>query len=284
MNVCKILFPVFLAVFCLATSSAFAQADRGVALKAQSQLLLELRSDDPKVMVRALEDVLYRISPEERTEETKTALIETLERMSPYSESSLLADPEFAAEIDHELPLRLLKDGVLPLEDPSAARAIAGMLDTGGSATNAMIAMGPVAADVILSMLRHPDNPENMAVLGPQITLRMMIDYYGLDAFTDRQRSQMKELVLSQFGRDNFDEDWRPLRLAIELAGSLEDSELMDFVELVANDQDIMIRSGIVYEWALDSVQQTALDALAGTPFLPQYDPNPVYYRDDLSE
>ncbi len=273
MKTCKSLLLALFSASCLIVSSGFAQEDRSVAPKSQSQLVSELLSDDPHVMAEALSEITHRIPPEERSAGIRNALIRALERMNQYRDSSLLADPDFMEEIDHELNLRLLKDGVLPLNDPAAADAIAGQLDTGASAANAMIEMGPSGTDAILRMLQHPDNPQNMEVVGPTLTLRMMVDYWGIDAFTAEQRAQMKELVLSQLNRQSVKGEFNYFSYAIQLGASLKDPELRAFIETVAEDRNVILQRGITDEWAINRIQGYSRDGLAGKPIPPQYAP-----------
>ena len=273
MNTCKSLLLALVSASCLIVSSVFAQEDRSIAPKSQSQLVSELMSDDPHVIAAALSEITHRIPPEERSAGIRNALIRALERMNQYRESSLLADPNFVEESDHELNLRILKDGVLPLDDPAAADAIAGQLDTGASARNAMIEMGPSGADVILRMLRHPDNPENMEVVGPTITLRVMVDYWGIDAFTMDQRAQMKELVLLQLNRQSVEGEFNYFNYAVQLGASLNDPELRAFIETVAEDRNVILQRGITDEWAINQIQQDARDGLVGKSIPPQYSP-----------
>jgi len=266
---------LLLALFgasCLIVSSGFAQEDRSVAPKSQSQLVSELMSDDLHVISEALNEI-YQISPEERSADVRNALIEVLKRMNQYRESSLLVDLDLVEEIDHELNLRLLKDGVLPLNDPAAVDAIAGQLDTGASAANAIIEMKSSGVDAIFRMLQHPDDPKNMEVVGPTLTLRMMIDYWGLDSFTPKQIAQMKKLVLSQLNRQSEEGEFNYFAYAIQLGSVLDDSELRAFISTVANDRNIILQRGIMDEWAIDQIQQDARDGLAGILIPPQYSP-----------
>lgn len=273
MNSSQTLFRIFCMILCLTSFSAFAQEHRNVVLKSQSQLASDLLSDDPLLISEALNEITSRIPLEQRSADMRNALIKALENMNQYRESSLLFNSDFMQNADHELNLRLLKDGVLPLNDPAAADAIAGQLDTGASARNAMIEIGPSGVDAILRMLQHPDNPENMEIVGPVITLRVMVDYFGIDAFTDDQIRQMKELVLSQLNRHSIEGEWNYFIYAIQLGASLKYPELRVFIESVANDRSIILERGITGDWTIDRIQSDARDGLAGKLIPPQYSP-----------
>lgn len=273
MNAYQIFFRILCTILCLISSSALAQQDRNVAIKSQSQLVSDLLSDDPHLMTEAINEITSRIPPEERSDNMRNALIKALENLNQYRKSSLLADPDFLQDADHELNLRLLKDGVLPLNDPAAVNAIAGQLDTGASARDAMIEMGPSSVDAIFHMLAHPDNPENMEVVGPTLTLRVMVDYFGIDAFTNDQLRQMKKLVLSQLRRQSLRGEFNYFNYAVQLGISLKDTELRMLIATIATDRKIILQRGITDEWAINRIQKDARDGLAGELILPQYSP-----------
>lgn len=273
MNAYPIFFRILCIILCLISSSALAQQDPSVAIKSQSQLVSDLLSNDPRLITEAVNEITNRIPPEEYTDDMRNALIKALENLNQYRQSSLVADPDFLQNADHELNLRLLKDGVLPLNDPAAVNAIAGQLDTGASARNAMIEIGPSSVDAIFDMLQHPDNPENMEVVGPTLTLRVMVDYFGIDAFTDDQLRQMKELVISQLNRQSLKGEFNYFNYAVQLGISLKDTELRMLIETIAIDRKIILQRGITDEWAINRIQKDARDGLAGELIPPQYAP-----------
>lgn len=238
--------------------------------RTQDAIAMDLVSQDHDVMAFALADYL-RVPPEKRTLQLRTALVQALVMENKRMERLIGSASSHLGEDTHDVPLVLL-EAVLELQDPDTIPVILPWMCCG--LDDELIDFGKQQAFAPALKFVLDGGPKVRASAESFLwTLRMMVDYWGITSFSHAERQQLKQVALHYLSEDDLIYDWLVLTNAIALAISLQDPELLQIVESIANDEDEIRRRKITYEYGIKTVRKTASEGLAGTLQLRQYVP-----------
>ncbi len=230
---------------------------------------MDLVSSDYEVMAYALEDYL-RVPADQRTPQLRAALVQALAMENERMEQLIGSTSSHLDEGTHDVPL-VLFEAVLELRDPTTIPILLPWMCCG--LDDELIDFGKQAFVPALEFVLEGGPKVRASAEGFLWTLRMMVDYWGIDSFSSAEFQQLKQIALHYLSEDELIYDWLVLTNAIALAVSLQDPELMRIVESIANDEDEIRRRKITYEYGIKTVQKTASEGLAGTLQLRQYVP-----------
>ncbi len=214
-------------------------------------------------------DGYLSLSPDQRTPEVNSALIKALDneikriRRIELSEDDSV--PMYTSEGAAERALALVEE-VYKLRDPATIPVLLPWCGPG----DAMVDFGRQAFEPVLRFVEAPLPGITRHQIGNCLyTLRMMVDYWGLDTFSTLERQRMKQVSTRYIvGSDFFLMDD-----AIRLSASIRESALLQMANILVNDNAEMAKREILDRKWLERLQETASQALAGTLKERQYVP-----------
>jgi len=223
----------------------------------------------------------YVILPEEeRTSELREALVEGLRKENERRREFFLCVSENIDPYgDHDCPALYEGDDTSALtlagevkewRDPAYIDVLLPWLCCGGEPV--WIDFGREVFRPILDFVYAAEPGYEASMTGGLDVLRMMVDYWGLDSFSDEERERMRQLAFRYIAGEHMSEHWPALGVATELAYSLQATDLLHMAQSVVNDEDELRRRGITYDDGMLLVRETVSDVLAGTLDRPQYE------------
>ena len=261
-------FLIVLSVFLLTASVASAQQKESPLLLPKEEIVDYLTSEDRSDMVLGLNR--YVVLPEEeRTPELREALVEGLRKENERRRAFHLSDRSYLYEGDDTSALALVGE-VKEWRDPAYIDVLLPWLCCGSEPV--WIDFGREVFRPILDFVYAAEPGYENSVIGGIGVLRIMVDYWGLDSFSDDERERMRQVVLRHISGEYMPERWDALSPAIVLAYSLGEADLLHVAQDVVNDEDELRRRGITYDDGMLLVRERLSKALAGTLKFPQYE------------
>ncbi len=250
--------PVFLAV----ASSAFAQQKEVPLHRPQHEIAEDLASPDRLTASRALSDYMY-VRKEERTRQLRDALALSLERENERTRAFYLSGemppPE---EYNYMYGFHLAGD-VLDLRDPAYIDVLLPWL--GGSAMSPWIDMGKEAIQPVLEFVYAHEPGYEEDIVGGILLLQIMVDHWGLDAFSSSEQEQLRQIALRYISNENGLGNWSMLSRAINLASAIGDAELIRMAQAITEDEDELAKRSDNDEWIIDWIRGHVSRAVSGT-------------------
>ncbi len=215
-------------------------------------------------------DGYLSLSPDQRTPEVNSALIKALDneikRIRRIELSGDDSVPMYTSEGDAERALFLV-EYVIYLRDPST---IPLLLPWGGF-QDEIIDFGRLAFGPVLSFVENPPPGTMSRIVGSRLlTLRMMVDYWGVSSFNTSERERMKRVAVQYI----LDFENSTMDRAISLASSLQEVEVLHMANALLNsDTEMAKHSSVNRARARARLQETVRQALMGTLNERQYEP-----------
>ncbi len=256
----KLIFTFFLSFISGWTVHAQRQAPA-----TPEEIIQKLISQDYKVAFDGLNDYM-RLSEDQRTSGVKSALVQALKNENERARSVIMQKgeylPIYTSEGEAEGALYLVKE-VYKLQDPDTIPLLLPWCQTG----DYMIDFGRQAFEPVLSFVEKPPAGITRLQIGSCInTLRMMVDYWGMSAFSKSEHQRMKQVAEKYIEKIHF----ITMDYAISLAYSLQESSLLEMAStLINNDAEMAKRRVSNIDW----LRKTTSQALAGTLVERQYVP-----------
>ena len=268
---------LMLLVVWVASSLVFAQQKESDITRSQEDISMDLVSSDRAVMASAYEDYL-NIPVDQRTSRIKIALVDALaienERRKKYY---LGQGPHWSFGSDDAPGLGLFSE-VMRMRDPAYVNVLLPWLCCGNSP--AWIELGRDAIQPVLQFVYDNEPGYEESMFGGVSVLQMMVDHWGLDAFSTFEQKQLREIAFRYIAPNDLPDPWFLLMPAIELASSIKDIELIQMVQDIANDEDELRKRNITTIYRLRDFEQTVYEAVSGTREPYRYVP----YERDLQE
>ncbi len=229
------------------------------------EVIRQLTSLDYRTAFGGLNNYL-RLPEDQRTPAVNAALVQALKNENERIRSiTLRRGEEMPVYEDHgsaEASLSLVQE-VYELRDPST---IPVLLPWRGW-NDEMIDFGRKAFEPVLRFVEGPPSGTTRnAIAGRLYTLRMMVDYWGLDTFSTSEHQRMKEVAIKYIVNSEFS----TMSNAIRLAASLQEEALLQMANALINDDAEMAKREVGNR---DVLQKIASQALAGTLKERQYVP-----------
>ena len=255
--------------FLLSSIPVDAQQRVDTSSRVDDLIIMDLTSSDYEVMARGLDDYLS-IPNDQRSPQLRKALVQALVVENRRMEKLIGSPSSHIDEGTHDVPLVLL-EAVLELQDPNTIPVLLPWMCCG-------------LDDELIDFGKQSFTPAINFVLnnGPKVrassesflwTLRMMVDYWGIESFSSTERKQLKEIALNYLSDYSGIYDWLVLTNAIALSLSINDPELINIVKSINNSDDEIKRRKITSEYGVKIIKKTASEGLAGTLELRQYAP-----------
>ena len=239
-------------------SSAFAQQ----RVADQEAISMELVSSDRAVMASAFEDYL-NLPFEQRTPKLRAALVDALEIENERRRKYLMGEgPHWALGHDDAIGLTLAGE-VMDMRDPAYVDVLLPWLCCGG--TPRWIDLGKEAVPPVLQYVYSNEPLDDHSMHGGVSVLQMMVDHWGLDAFTPSEREQLREIVLRYISVNALSHPWYLFIPAVDLASAIGDTELLQMAEAIANDEDELRKRQITDPWEIDYLREVVSKAVSGT-------------------
>lgn len=247
-----------LAVFAVALGPTTVQAQ--VDQRALAQQILSGSARERSGAVEAAR----ALGPQNTGPDLRAALIAALEREGQVESQRYYADLRGEALEPPEVPELIfrLSAVVAELRDPAAIPALVGVLGTGSTVTNALVAFGEEAIPAILAAVRSQETTHHV-VDGALIALRFMVEGAGPHPLSAATLNEIRSAAKQRLtGKQVFTTVWR----AIDLAVALKDPDLRRIVKSLATDRKEVIARGIEDSETIEETQRRAADRLAGVP------------------
>ena len=231
-------------------------------------VIRQLISSDYRTAFDGVEDYMA-LSEDQRTSVVKDALVQALKNENERIRSIMLtrgdAMPVYEDHTSAEMSLFLVEE-VYKLRDPATIPVLLPWCGPG----DAMVDFGRQAFEPVLRFVEAPLPGITRYQIGSCLyTLRMMVDYWGLDTFSTLERQRMKQVSTRYIvGSEFFLMDD-----AIRLSASIRESALLQMANILVNDNAEMAKREILDRRWLEQLQETASQALAGTLKERQYVP-----------
>lgn len=249
------------ASFALATAS-FAQQKEVPLHRPQSEIAEDLASSDRLTARRALSDYEL-VSIEEKTQELRAAAAQALrhenERTRQFYLSGERPPPE---EYDYMYGFHLFEE-VLTLRDPAYVDALLPWLCCGYH--TGWIDMGEEAIRPVLRFVYANEPGYEEAVRGGIYVLQMMVDHWGLDAFSSSGQEQLRQIAFRHIANEDDLGEWANLMPAINLAYAIKDTDLVRMAQAIATDEDEMRKRRITDDWDINYLRGIVSAAVSGT-------------------
>ena len=223
---------------------------------------MDLVSSDRAVMASSLEEYL-NIPVEQRTPRFRAALVDALAIENERRKKYYLGEgPHWALGPDDAIGLRLFRE-VMAMRDPAYVDILLPWLCCGNSP--GWIDLGKDAIRPVLQFVyaNEPEYEESM--YGGVSVLQKMIDHWGLDTFDSAEREQLRQIALRYILPNDLPDPWFLLMPAIELVSAMGDTELIEMVHEIANDEDELRKRLIISEYRLKDFKQTVSEVVSGT-------------------
>ena len=208
-----------------------------------------------------------RIAPERIGPELRTALVGTLRaegatqarnfesrRLGRGVQESM--DPEVFAE---------LARAVARLRDRGHIAPLAGVLSTGvwvSEVDDALSGFGDDAVPTLVGIVRS--NPSSWAIQNGLMILRQMVDTTATRALSPASRASIASVAKLRLTQPaELAESGVTLRIAMEVAVGLGDTELTGIVRELATNRSAVVAQGITDEEGIKVTQKAAVDRLA---------------------
>ena len=256
----KFILPLFLSLFSVCT--VHAQKSMGAT---PDGVIRQLTSSDYRTVLDGLADYMS-LPKNQRTPAVKAALVQALKNENERIRSIILtrgdAMPVYEDHGSAEGALLLVRE-VYELQDPTTIPAL--LPWRGGN--DEIIDFGRQAFEPVLRFIEEsPPGTMRNSIAGRLYTLRMMVDYWGLDTFSTSEHQRMKQVAAKYIVNPEFS----TMSNAISLAASLQERALLQMANVLVNDDAEMAKREVGNR---DRLQEIASQALAGTLEERQYVP-----------
>lgn len=252
-----------LVIFAAAASSLLASQalmSQEAHLRTQASIAQSLRQGDIQSKQNALLE-LHAMGAKGANAEVRSALRTELARTNSLRKAAAIsqqpmeesASPEYIAEL-HRI-----------VADTGDSEAIPLLADAMGSFTliRQLVELGEAAAPHVISVTSDPSRHYSTVDDGLRV-LRMMVE---AQAISERSRRAIREVAIQRLTTEQY---FTTLWYAIDLAASLNDTELDKIVESLASSADEVRRRGVSNPEIIEKTQQRARDRIAKLPALPQ--------------
>jgi len=233
----------------------------------QAELAQQLLVPDRTLRTQAVRDA-RSIPPDSLVPAVRAALIQFLD------EENALREARFDAAMRGEI-LDPIEDDlygsvaeiVVSMRDPDAIPALVGALGTGNLVIQAVARFGSHAAAHVLQAVTDRESPPYRVSDG-LIALRCMVEESGGPSLSS---GELRAVGIAASMRLE-DPSGSPvtLRVAVDLALSLEDADLRGTVVALASDGDAVRRRGVEDPDLVSWIQRAAHDRISGVPALPE--------------
>ena len=207
-----------------------------------------------------------RLPADERTPEVRDALIESLRIENERRRQFHLSDAPYLYEGDDTSAL-ILAGEVTKLRDPRTIPVLLPWLCCGFG--KYLIDFERLAFEPVLEFTEAEIPGTENAIWGGLRTLRLMVDHWGLASFTATEQERLVALAsrhIEGLGAKDGN-GWSELQDAIELAGSLRATELLQVAQALVHDEAALDKRGIFSELDMRAwLKQSLSDAIAGVP------------------
>ncbi|MXW33288.1 MAG: hypothetical protein F4100_02250 [Rhodothermaceae bacterium] len=257
---------IFAVTFLLNFLTVWESGAQRPRIPSPDEVIEQLVSSDHTVSFNGIGG--YKALPlDQRTPEVKSALVKALENENERVRRIMLSGddsmPMYKDEGSAERALALVRE-VLYLRDPSTIPLI---LPWGGLHMDIMD-FGRKAFEPVLNFVETPPSGTMILSVGSRLmTLRMMIDYWGLSSFSSSERDRMRQVAAKYIA--GFD-SYGTVSSAISLASSLGEIELLRMANALLNSDTVMAKQS---SGDRDRLQGTVTQALNGTLETRQYVP-----------
>jgi len=253
----------FILIFFITLFSVGAvHAQRTTSITSE-EIIQKLTSSDYKIAFDGLNDYVGLLE-DERTPEVKAALVQALinENMRIRSIQIQNDFPMYESEGGGESILSLVYE-VYELRDPTTIPELLPWCQRGDE----MVDFGRVAFEPVLNFVEKPPSGTSSLGIGRCIyTLRMMVDYWGVDSFSASDRQRMKQVSEKYIENPRLS----ATNNAISLAYSLNERSVIEMASNLINDDAEMAKRKL---GDVDWIQKIISQALAGTLEERQYVP-----------
>jgi len=255
-------FILIFVITLFSVGTVYAQRTTSVT---SEEIIQKLTSLDFRVAFDGVDDYM-RLTEDERTPEVKSALIQAFKNENERTRSIRLQRvenlPVYETEGDAEGSLFLVYE-VYELRDTTAIPALLPWCQRGDE----MVDFGRPAFEPVLNFVEKPPSGTSSFEIGSCIyTLRMMVDYWGVDSFGASDRERMKQVAMRYIENSEF----LTMSDAISLTHSLQQTSLLQMANRLLNDDAEMAKRQVSnIDWLREIVSQ----ALAGTLEERQYVP-----------
>ncbi|MXW14305.1 MAG: hypothetical protein F4Z76_05175 [Rhodothermaceae bacterium] len=257
---------IFAVTFLLNFLTVWESGAQRPRIPSPDEVIEQLVSSDHTVSFNGIGG--YKALPlDQRTPEVKSALVKALENENERVRRIMLSGddsmPMYKDEGSAERALALVRE-VLHLRDPTTIPLILPWMGF----SMEIIDFGRQAFEPVLNFVETPPSRTMILSVGGRLmTLRMMVDYWGLSSFSSSERERMKQVAAKYIAGIDFH---GTMSRAISLASSLGEVELLHMANALLNNDAVMAKHSSRNRARL---QGTVTQALNGTLEVLQYVP-----------
>jgi len=244
----------------LAAATCTARTQQAVQSAAINQVAHDLTHAERDRRIQGL-NAYVRVPLEARTEELKSALIQSLELELDMGRAIATSKiPPLPWDNNHDFRFGLVSE-ILTLKDPDTIPVLVRTINMAGSVAASLADFGRLALPTLVACIDGQQPALEKTIDIVLITLRIMVQRNGLNYFNPQERVTLRsiahrflDLKPGEFPTDTeivtwqeSDEFWRAIRLggAMQLAWVLNEPVLREKVTAIATDPEALRERGL---------------------------------------